>query len=170
MRSSSVVMGAQPTLTGMTDPSFAARPGGGAVPRRRVAAAAAAALLLAGALLVEYAVTTSAEPPVPVPGLAQLDLLFLDQPAPLLDRLGHVPGEPLLLVVCEGCAAPAVAAPTVVTADARVAEAYALRTAEGRVGPGYALVDGEGRVRYSTFDTGVSRHAEEIAVLLSALP
>lgn len=130
---------------------------------------AVAALVLGAALLVEYAISTAAEPPVPAPGLVQLDLLFLDQPAPLLDRLGHVPGEPLVVVVCEGCPAPAVAAPTVITADEAVAEAYALRTAEGRVGPGYALVDREGRVRYTTFDPGLSRHAEEIAVLLSAL-
>ncbi|MBW3602102.1 MAG: hypothetical protein KY434_05315 [Actinobacteria bacterium] len=105
----------------------------------------------------------------PIPALQQLDLLYLDEPAPLAARLRLRPGDATLLVICRGCAPPAVDAAVVVSADPAVAEAYGLRTAEGAVGPGYAVIDAELRVRYRTFDPRLSVHAEEIAVLLGAV-
>lgn len=106
----------------------------------------------------------------PVRGLAQLDLFYLDEPAPGIDRLGVRPGTPAVIVVCRGCQAPDVAdrGQVVVTGDPEVAAAYGLLTTDGQVGPGYAIVDVRGRVRYRTFDPGVSRHAKEIGVLLRA--
>ncbi len=101
--------------------------------------------------------------------LQQLDLLYLDEPAPLLGDLGIASGSPALIVVCEGCAAPAVDAQVRVTADRQVAHAYALVGPDGAAGPGYAVVDSRGQVRYRTFDPGLSRHGEEIRVLLKAV-
>lgn len=112
----------------------------------------------------------------PVPGLQQLDLLHLDEPAPLLDRLGVEAGRPAVVVVCEACDAPrdlGVPVQVVVTADEAVARAYALArpgVAQGVVpGPGYAVVDGAGHVRYRTFDPDLTEHGEEIRRLLDAL-
>ncbi|MDP8978119.1 MAG: hypothetical protein M3N17_06015 [Actinomycetota bacterium] len=105
----------------------------------------------------------------PIPALQQLDLLYLDEPAPLADRLRLRPGDPTLLVVCRRCAPPAVDASVVVSDDPAVAEAYGLRTAEGAVGPGYAVIDPRLRVRYRTFDPWLSAHEDEIAVLLAAV-
>lgn len=132
-------------------------------------AGAVAAVAIAAGLVLAYALDPRAALEDPVRGLRQLDLLYLDEPAPLLERLGHRPGEVLVVVVCEGCTAPAVAASVTVTSDAEVAAAYALRRADGRVGPGYALVDGRGRVRYRTFDPGLADHGPEVAVLVAAL-
>ncbi len=112
----------------------------------------------------------------PVPALQQLDLLYLDEPAPLLDRLGVEAGRPAVVVVCEGCALPDVdgAGQVVVTADEAVARAYALaRPAPGsgrvQIGPGYAVIDAAGRVRYRTFDPALGEHGEEIRRLLEGV-
>lgn len=104
----------------------------------------------------------------PVHGLQQLDLLYLDEPAPDLP-VAHV-GAPLLLVVCEGCRPPPVDAAVHVTDDPAVAAAVALARTDGRIGPGYAVIDAEGRLRYRTFDPGLADHAEEITTLLEGLP
>jgi len=106
----------------------------------------------------------------PVVGLQQLDLFYLDEPAPGIDRLGVRPGTPAVIVVCRGCRAPDVVeyGQVVVTDDSGVAAAYGLLTSDGQLGPGYAIVDARGRVRYRTFDPGVSRHAREIGILLEA--
>ena len=104
----------------------------------------------------------------PVHGLQQLDLLYLDEPAPALP-VAHV-GAPLLLVVCEGCDPPPVDAAVHVTDDPSVAAAVALARTDGRIGPGYAVIDAAGRLRYRTFDPGLGDHAEEITTLLEGLP
>ena len=39
----------------------------------------------------------------PVVALRQLDLLYLDEPAPLADQLGIKAGSPTLLVICRSC-------------------------------------------------------------------
>ncbi|MGI9016474.1 MAG: hypothetical protein ACR2HR_05085 [Euzebya sp.] len=106
----------------------------------------------------------------PVHGLQQLDLLYLDQPAPLAGELGFTTSGPTLLVVCQDCSAPSVSVTTTVTNDPEVAAAYGLRRADGSVGPGYALIDRSGVLRYRTFDPGLSQHAREIDILVAGLP
>jgi hypothetical protein len=108
----------------------------------------------------------------PVPGLRQLDLLYLDQPAPGLDRLGVEPGRPAVILFCRSaCAEPSVTGAQVVhSGDPELAAQYALLTSSGRVGPGYALVDPAGQLRYRTFDPAPAEHAEEIQILIDALP
>lgn len=102
------------------------------------------------------------------PSLRQIDLLYLDEPAPLVEQLRIQPGRPALIVVCDGCEAPVVDAQVRVTDDLEVARAYAL--ARGDVaGPGYAIVDSQGQVRYRTFDPGLASHGEEIRILLDAV-
>lgn len=135
----------------------------------RAVVGAALALAVSGALLAAHLDSPSGRLDAAGLGLTQLDMLYLDEPAPLPDVVGVTPGRPLLIVVCAACAAPDAGVPTTVTDDPAVAEAYALRTADGRVGPGYALVDGAGRVRYRTFDPGLAEHGEEIRVLVEAL-
>ncbi|MGH8930916.1 MAG: hypothetical protein ACRDZO_09895 [Egibacteraceae bacterium] len=106
----------------------------------------------------------------PETGLQQLDLFYLDEPAPALDGLGIRPGTPAVIVVCRGCRPPDVggSGQVVVTGDPETAVAYGLLTTDGQLGPGYAIVDARGRARYRTFDPGVSRHAKEIGILLEA--
>jgi hypothetical protein len=112
----------------------------------------------------------------PNAGMRQLDLLFLDEPAPLLDRICGPPAAGVLvLFVCDGCSAPSLRDDAVaevrVTGDREVARAYALQVADrDRVGPGYALITADGRVRYRTFDPSVSGNAEEIRILVRSLP
>jgi hypothetical protein len=107
----------------------------------------------------------------PVQGLRQLDMLYLDEPAPGLAQLGVERGRPAVVLFCaEPCEQPPVTGAQVVESDdADLATRYGLRTREGRIGPGYALVDPDGRLRYSTFDPAPGEHAAEIQVLLDAL-
>jgi hypothetical protein len=129
-------------------------------------------VVLAVAVLV-WVATDSYRLHDPVRGLQQLDMLFLDEPAPLLDEVGVEPGRPTLLVVCRRCTPPPleqVDAQVVVTDDEAVAAAYGLLSVEGRLGPGYAIVDSEGQVRYRTFDHRLGAHGEEIRILLEATP
>lgn len=107
----------------------------------------------------------------PITGLRQLDLLYLDQSAPGLDRLGVKPGRPAVIVFCDpACGRPNVSGAQVVqSSDPELAARYALLTSSGRVGPGYALVDPDGRLRYRTFDPAPARHAEEIQVLVDVV-
>lgn len=102
----------------------------------------------------------------PFDPLQQLGMFYLDEPAPLLDGLGHTPGEPLLLVVCTGCEAPGVGGRVTVTDDPQVARAYGLLTDDGRAGPGYAVIDGDGRVRYRTFDPNLAANDRVMDVML----
>lgn len=101
-----------------------------------------------------------------VHALQQLDLLYLDQPAPGAAELGLRPGRVAVVVVCpRACVLPEVARAQVVrTTDPALARAYAL---SGR--RGYALVDRRLRVRYRTVDPGVSDHRREIQLLVDAL-
>lgn len=104
--------------------------------------------------------------------LQQLDLLYLNEPAPGLDRLPIKPGRPVVLVFCarQGCPLPMLEDAQVLrSTDPRLAARYALQGEHGRVGPGYALIDSFGRVRYRTFDPGVAGHEAEIRILVEGL-
>jgi hypothetical protein len=107
----------------------------------------------------------------PIPALRQLDLLYLNEPAPDLDRLGVEPGTPAVIVFCaEGCDLPEMdGAQVLLSDDPELAARYALRTSTGRIGPGYALVDAQGQLRYRTFDPAPGEHAAEIQVLVDAV-
>ena len=59
-----------------------------------------------------------------VVALRQLDLLYLDEPAPLADQLGIKAGSPTLLVICRSCRPPPVDVEVVVSAEPDVAAAY----------------------------------------------
>jgi hypothetical protein len=102
--------------------------------------------------------------------LQQLDLLYLDEPAPDAARLGVTPGRVTLLLFCGTCEEPKVRGAEVrrVT-DPEVAADYALRRRRGAVGPGYALVDGRGHVRYRTYDPEPAEHLREVQPLVDAL-
>lgn len=107
----------------------------------------------------------------PVQALRQLDLFYLDEPAPALDELGVQPRRSALILFCDpGCPAPAVTGAQVLHSDdPRLAAQYALLTTAGRVGPGYAVVNAAGRLRYRTFDPAPGEHAAEIQILINAL-
>ncbi|UGY91261.1 hypothetical protein [Streptomyces gobiensis] len=104
--------------------------------------------------------------------LQQLDLLFLDQPAPGLKELGLAPGRAAVVVFCQThCPLPELPQAQVVrSTDARLARRYALMTDTGRIGPGYALIDAQGQLRYRTFDPGLAHHEQEISILTEGLP
>jgi hypothetical protein len=109
-------------------------------------------------------------PSIPNTSLWQLDLLYLDEPAPAASALGLENGAGLL-VVCEDCPSPEIAsglATVVTTADPRIASAYGLLGTNGAIGPGYAIV-ANGRVRYRTFDQSPADHLQEIEILLRAV-
>jgi hypothetical protein len=107
----------------------------------------------------------------PILSLRQLDLLYLDEPAPGLDVLGVQAGRPaVVLFGVERCELPELdGAQVVCSQDPALAARYALRTSTGRVGPGYALVDSAGQLRYRTFDPAPAQHIPEIEVLVDAL-
>jgi hypothetical protein len=136
--------------------------------RRWLIVSVVAVIVTVGA--VRYLVSPDADV-APITGLRQLDLLYLDEPAPALDRLGVESGRPAVIVFCDpACGTPTVAGGQVVqSSDAELAARYALRTATGRVGPGYALVDGTGQLRYRTFDPNPAAHMEEIQILIDAV-
>ena len=105
----------------------------------------------------------------PFHALQQVDLIYLDEPAPGYQALGLQRGRPALVAFCRDCQAPPVDAQVRVSDRRDVALRYGLVTAEGRLGPGYALIDPAGNVRYRTFDPGLADHAEEVEVLLGAI-
>lgn len=138
---------------------------------RATATLAVGVLAAAAALVASYVASPAHQRHDPVHALQQIDLLYLDQPAPQASRLGLRDGTPTLLVVCDGCRPPPVSgAQVVVTADPQVAAAYALARADGQVGPGYALIDAAGVLRYRTFDPGLAAHTREIQILVDGLP
>lgn len=128
-----------------------------------------AALLTVGLGMTGYLRSPEHQLHDPFHALQQLDLLYLDQPAPAGDMLGLQRGRPALVVICRRCDPPRVDAQVRLTDDPAIARAYGLQRADGRVGPGYAVVDPRGRVRYRTFDPGLRAHDREIRILLNAL-
>ena len=132
---------------------------------RRLLAAAALALLLPAAGVTEYLLSDAHAGHDPQHGLQQVDLLYLDEPAP-----GVTPapdGSPLVLVFCRGCVLPDVDGARVVVSDDRaLARRYGLGAPSS---PGYALVDGDGDVRYRTYDPELGAHEVEIQVLVDGL-
>lgn len=107
----------------------------------------------------------------PNPGLRQLDLLYLDEPATGLAQLGVQPGRAAVVVFCsQDCELPQISGAQVLrSSDHALAAQYALTTDTGRVGPGYALIDPNGQLRYRTFDPAPGEHATEIQVLVDAV-
>ncbi|MGI8873187.1 MAG: hypothetical protein ACR2KP_02455 [Egibacteraceae bacterium] len=136
---------------------------------RSVVIGVAAVIVAVAAGLLLYVVSAAHGSHGPFHALQQLDLLYLDEAVPALDRLELPPNERAVIVVCLDCQAPSLRAEVVLTDDEDVARALGLQRASGEIGPGYALVDERGRVRYRTFDPGLSDHEAEIRVLLEAL-
>lgn len=130
-------------------------------PARRLLLQGAAAVLLPAAGVLAHVADDDGRDPVR--SLQQLDLLYLDEPAP-----GLVPtGTPVVLVFCDGCELPDVARATV---DVRDDRALARRYGLGAPGlSGYALVDGDGRVRYRTYDPHLGDHGIEIQTLVDGM-
>jgi hypothetical protein len=130
--------------------------------------AVAAAVATVGA--VAY-VLSSDHDLAPVQALRQLDMFYLDEPAPALDALGVEAGRAAVILFCDPrCATPSVSGAQVVQSDdPQLAEQYALLTAQGRIGPGYAVVNPDGRLRYRTFDPAPGEHAPEIQILINGL-
>ncbi len=140
------------------------------VDRRRWAALAATGVLaVAGVTL--YLNSAAHRLHDPRHSLQQLDLLYLDEPAPGLAQLGIDPGSPAVLVFCSvTCPLPDISGAQVVRSQGpRLAARYALLTPSGRIGPGYALVDADGTLRYRTFDPGLEDHEPEIEILVKGL-
>lgn len=136
---------------------------------RSAVIAVTAVIVAVGAGLLLYVASAAHGSHDPFHALQQLDLLYLDEAVPALDRLDLPPNERAVIVVCQDCQAPPLRAEVVLTDDEDVARALGLHRANGEIGPGYALVDDRGRVRYRTFDPGLAGHEAEIRVLLEAL-
>ena len=148
--------------------SRAGRPGAAGQRLRWTGLAVAAVTAVAGVGV--YLSSPAHERHDPNHALQQLDLLYLDEPAPGLRQLGIEPGRPAVVVFCpSACALPELDAQVVRSTDAALAAHYALVDA-GRVGPGYALIDGRGHVRYRTFDPGLAEHDTEIRILVEGMP
>lgn len=131
--------------------------------------AAAAAIATAG--VAAYLTSPAHQRHDPNHALQQLDMLYLNEPAPDLDRLGIDTGRPAVLVFCPNdCPLPEIDAAQVVrSTEPDLAARYSLRSETGRVGPGYALIDSDGQVRYRTFDPGLAEHEPEIRILVAGL-
>jgi hypothetical protein len=130
----------------------------------------AATAVVAAAGVAHYLTSAAHELHDPTHGLQQLDLLYLDEPAPGRRQLDIEPGRPAVVVFCESeCPLPQLDTARVVrSTDPQLAARYAL-VDDGRIGPGYALVDAQGNVRYRTFDPGLARHEPEIRILVGGL-
>jgi hypothetical protein len=139
--------------------------------RRRARWAALAGVGIVAVLGVAAYLLSPGADVAPDPELRQLDLLYLDEPAPGLRQLGVEPGRSAVVVFCTGvCDLPPVQGTQVVrSGDPVLAARYALKTSAGRVGPGYALIDASGQLRYRTFDPAPGEHAAEIQVLINAV-
>lgn len=140
--------------------------------RRGVLVAAGGCLAAVAIALIAFSLSSGDRFVDPIRGLQQLDLLYLDEPAPALAELGVETGTPALIVICAACEPPDLTAPAVqvvVTQSPDIARRYGLLTESGRLGPGYAIIDRGGRVRYRTFDPELGEHGGEIAILLAGL-
>lgn len=100
--------------------------------------------------------------------LQQLDLLYLDEPAPGYGDLGLRAGQPVVVVFCPGqCLLPVLDGAQVVRSDdVDLARLYALGE-DGRTG--FALVDRQGDVRYRSYDPAPHEHVAELQTLVDAL-
>ncbi|MCW2679607.1 MAG: hypothetical protein JWM62_1008 [Frankiales bacterium] len=100
--------------------------------------------------------------------LQQLDLLYLDEPAPGFIELGLRAGEPAVVVFCaDDCTLPDLSGAHVLRSDdMQLARLYDLGE-DGRTG--YALVDPDGDVRYRSYDPSPHEHETELQTLVDAL-
>lgn len=102
-------------------------------------------------------------------GLQRIDLLYLNEPAPSLDRF-DVANVKAVIVFCESCQLPIINGAKVIrNDDPEIADQYALKRTNGQIGPGYAVIDSRGFVRYRTYDTAIHEHAREINRLVAGL-
>lgn len=102
-------------------------------------------------------------------GLQRIDLLYLNEPAPSLKRLG-VANVATVVVFCDACKLPDLdSAKVLKNDDPQIADQYALKRKDGRVGPGYAVIDSRGYVRYRTYDKAITEHTREINRLVAGL-
>lgn len=104
----------------------------------------------------------------PQHSLQQLDMLYLDEPAPGAPQLRLVWGRPAVVVFCAtACALPELAGAQVVSSDDfALAEHYGL----GQLGAtGVALVDARGLVRYRSYDPRPDLHEAELQTLVDGL-
>lgn len=140
------------------------RPGEG----RAAVLGGAVAVLVAGGGVGVYVSSPEHGRHDPQHSLQQLDLLYLDQPAPGAAALGVRPGTPAVVVFCSGaCPLPQLTGAQVLrSGDPALARAYALG-AGGRTG--YALIDPDGRLRYRSYDPSVEEHEAEVQALVDAV-
>ena len=140
----------------------------GPAERRRTVAGAVLAVLAAVAGVGAYTQSPGHAGHDPQHSLQQLDLLYLDEPAPGAARLGIRPGSPALVVFCpDECALPRLEGAQVVrSGDASLAREYALGQG-GRTG--VALVDPVGHVRYRSYDPSPEDHETELQTLVDAV-
>ncbi|MCU1692090.1 MAG: hypothetical protein JWM64_1181 [Frankiales bacterium] len=131
-------------------------------PASRLVLSAVAAVLLPVAGVTSYLQSADHARHDPVHALQQLDLLYLDEPAPGVPVPAD--GRPVLLLLCSGCRAPAVRGATVLVRP-ELSRDYGVTG--GRAG--YAVVDRRGHVRYRTVDPEPAAHAQEVQTLLDAV-
>ena len=136
--------------------------------RRRAVAGGLAAVLAAVAGVAAYTQSPGHAGHDPQHALQQLDLLYLDEPAPGAADLGIRPGSPAVVVFCpNGCQLPRLQGAQVVrSGDASLAREYALGQG-GRTG--VALIDPVGHVRYRSYDPSPENHETELQTLVDAV-
>jgi hypothetical protein len=138
------------------------------VEQRRAAAGGLVAVLAAATGVALYLASPGHSRHDPQHHLQQVDLLYLDEPAPGLAQVGFRTGSPAILVFCPGdCPLPELEGAQVLrSGDVALARQYALG-AGGRTG--FALVDGDGDVRYRSYDPAPHQHEPELQTLVDAL-
>lgn len=137
-------------------------------PVRRLLLGGAAAVLLPVVGVTVYVTSEDHGRHDPAHALQQLDLLYLDEPAPSLAAVGAPPGRVAVLLFCDGCDAPRLERAAVVRVEDRaVARQYGLGAGDRA---GWALVDRRGHVRYRSYDPHVGDHAVELQTMVDGLP
>ena len=132
-------------------------------PAVRLVLSAVAAVALPVVGVTSYVLSPAHSRHDPVHALQQLDLLYLDEPAPGVPVPAD--GRPVLVLLCAGCRVPSVERATVLVRP-ELARDYGVTG--GRTG--YALVDRRGHVRYRTVDPDPAAHVREIQTLVDGLP